>query len=255
MITAILIDDSTSSIEALQLKLEKHCPDIEVVQTCTDPEKAIAAIGTYKPDVIFLDVEMPVMNGFTLLRQVAVIDFEIIFVTAYNHYAIPAIRVNALDYLEKPVSIKQLEEAVERLRVKLKSSLSRKKTGDAAIEKLLETIQQLPGKQASLALPSSEGIQMIDIGDIVWLESVNNYTRFHLKSNQRILISKTMGDYEDRLKDYGFLRIHRSYIINMSYLYKYHRNDGGFVEMKTGERLEIAVRKKQDLLDKLKEME
>lgn len=251
MIKAILIDDSTASIEALEHKLKKHCPEIEIVQTCTDPFKAIEAISFYRPDVIFLDVEMPAMNGFALLQQLPVIDFEIIFVTAYNHYAIPAIRVNALDYLEKPVNVPLLKEAAERLHKKIKLQENKPASGEPEIKKLLEAIQHLPQKQAALALPSSGGIEMASLEDIVWLESVNNYTRFHFANGKKILVSKTIGEYEGRLKEFGFIRIHRSHIINLQYLHKYHRDDSN-VEMKNGTMLEVAIRKKQELLDKLK---
>jgi two-component system LytT family response regulator len=252
MISCVLIDDVQTSIDALQLKLEKHCPDIKVVQTFTDPGAVINSIDFYRPDVVFLDVEMPKLNGFALLQQLPVIDFEIIFVTAYNHYTLPAIRVNAFDYLEKPVNIKLLKEAIERLKKKLGQHTN--KLPGSPLAELLQSIRQLQPRPAELALSSADGIEMVNIDDIVWLESVNNYTRFYLINDKKLLVSKTMGEYEDRLKEYSFIRIHRSYIINLRQLYKYHREDSGYVEMKNGIKLEVAVRKKQELLDKLKEM-
>jgi two-component system, LytTR family, response regulator len=251
MINAIIIDDAQNSIDASQIKLERHCPDIRVIQTCTKPTESIDAISFYKPDLVFLDVEMPAMNGFALLQQIPVINFEIIFVTAYNHYTLPAIRVNAFDYLEKPVDITLLKEAVERLKKKIQGRHSSSASHDAVLH-LLKSMRQSQ-RPAGLALSSADGIEMVNMNDITWIESVNNYTRFHLTDGKKILVSKTLGEYEERLSKYDFIRIHRSHMINLHYLHKYYREDC-LVELKNGIRLEVAVRKKQELMDLLKKM-
>lgn len=253
-VSTILIDDSQSSIDALRLKLEKHCPQVKILQTCTDSREAINAIGLLKPQVIFLDVEMPTMNGFALLQQVPVIDFDIIFVTAYHHYAIPAIRISAFDYLEKPVNVKLLKEAVERLCRKIEERKTQRAEEQASISRLIDSIRNIHYNPPSLALPSGDGIVLVTLKEIVWLEAVNNYTRFYLADERKILVSKTIGDYETRLASYEFVRIHRSHIINLHFLHRYHRDDGGYVEMKNGIRLEVAIRKRQELLERLKQM-
>lgn len=254
----MIIDDSQNSIDALQLKLSRHCPDVKVVHTCTEAVEAINAITFYKPDLLFLDIEMPFLNGFSLLKEIPDLQCEVIFVTAYNQYAIEAIRSNAFDYLLKPVDVKQLKSSIENLEKKISSKSANNNSGEQPtlyqIRTLLQTVEANARQFSVLSLPSADGIELVQPDDIAWLESISNYTRFHFTDGKEKTSSKTLGEYEDLLRAKNFLRIHRSYIINLKWLIKYHRGDGGFVELKDGTRLEVSIRKKQELLNKLKDL-
>lgn len=257
MIQAIIIDDSQNSIDALQLKLSRHCPSIKVVYTCTEPAAAINAISFYRPDLLFLDIEMPLLNGFSLLKEVPGLQCEIIFVTAYNQYAIEAIRSNAFDYLLKPVDVTQLKNSIQNLEKKIAlkgSDIPGEQPTLHQLRVLLQSVEANARNFSVLSLPSADGIELVQPDDIAWLESISNYTRFHFTDGKEKTSSKTLGEYEDLLRTKNFLRIHRSYIINLKCLIKYHRGDGGFVELKDGTRLEVSIRKKQELLNKLKDL-
>jgi two-component system, LytTR family, response regulator len=258
VIQAIIIDDSQNSIDALQLKLSRHCPTIKVVYTCTEPAEAINAISFYRPDLLFLDIEMPLLNGFSLLKEVPDLQCEIIFVTAYNQYAIEAIRSNAFDYLLKPVDVTQLKNSIENLERKIAAKLTADETDERPtlhqLRILLQSVEASARNFSVLSLPSADGIELVQPDDIAWLESISNYTRFHFTDGKEKTSSKTLGEYEELLRAKNFIRIHRSYVINLKYLLKYHRGDGGFVELKDGTRLEVSIRKKQELLNKLKDL-
>jgi two-component system, LytTR family, response regulator len=255
MLKAILIDDSQNAIDALQIKLEENCPTVKVIATYTNPLAAINEIPELAPGVIFLDVEMPEMTGFDLLQSLKEIPFEVIFVTAYDHYAVQAIRTNAFDYLEKPVNTKLLKEAVERLLARLEE---KKKSGiplhQQTLLQLFTSLQEISQQKTQLPLTTIEGITMVQVADIMWVESQSNYTKFYISNAKPVTVSKTMGEYEDFLARHNFFRIHRSTIVNMAYIHKYQRGEGGLIELKNGTRLEVSVRKKQEFLDRLSQL-
>jgi two-component system, LytTR family, response regulator len=255
MLKAILIDDAQNAIDALQIKLEEKCPAVKVIATYTNPLTAINEIPELAPDVIFLDVEMPEITGFDLLQSLKEIPFEVIFVTAYNHYAIQAIRANACDYLEKPVNTKLLKEAVERLLARLEE---KKKSGtplhQQTLLQLFNSLQEISQQKTQLPLTTIEGITMVQVADIMWVESLSNYTKFYISNAKPVTVSKTMGEFEEFLTKHNFFRIHRSTIVNLAYVHKYQRGEGGVVELKDSTRLEVSVRKKQEFLEKLSQM-
>ena len=255
MLKAILIDDSQNAIDALQIKLLENCPEVKIIATYTNPLTALNEIPELSPDIIFLDVEMPEMSGFDLLKGLKETNFEIIFVTAYNHYAVNAIRANAFDYLEKPVNVKLLKQAVERL---LEKAEEKRKNGlpfhQQTLLQLFNSLQEISQKKTMLPLSTSEGITMVSVTDIIWVESLSNYTKFYIQNAKPVTVSKTMGEFEDFLYQHNFFRIHRSTIVNLSYIHKYQRGDGGVIELKEGTRLEVSVRKKQEFLDRLSQM-
>ena len=248
MLKAIIIDDERNSRNALRQKLMNHCPQVNIIAECENGEEGIIAISEIKPDIIFLDVEMPRMNGFTMLQQLqlqnpAAMGFEIIFITAYDHYAIKAIKFSALDYLVKPVEITDLKTAVEKAGEKRK-----KPAANLALETLLYNLMNKEKEQHRIAIPSMEGLQFVNTGDIIYLEAVSNYTNFHLASNKKIIVSKTLKDFEDLLPASIFIRIHHSYIININCIEKYLKGEGGQVVMKNGVALDVARRKKEEVL-------
>jgi two-component system, LytTR family, response regulator len=239
-VRAILIDDDERNLNALSEKLLKHCPQVKIVTKCDTAEKGIKAIDENKPDIVFLDIEMPVMNGFLMLQQLEFKNFELIFVTAYNHYAIQAIKYSALDYLVKPVEIEELKEAVSRA-LKKRTETS----ANPQIELLLEHFQKK--ERQRIAIPTSEGMQFININDIVYLEASINYTYIYL-ANQKFLVSKSLKEFEDILPADVFLRIHHSFIVNKNCVEKYLRGDGGQVILNNGATLDVSKRKKADFL-------
>jgi two-component system LytT family response regulator len=242
MLSAIIIDDETSSRNSLRQKLAKHCTGIAVIGECGNGEEGIKSIEEKKPDIIFLDVEMPRMNGFTMLRQLTTINFEIVFITAYDHYAIRAIRFSALDYLVKPVDIAELKAAVEKAVQKRKTPATNER-----LELLLENLNEKKEHQR-IAIPSLEGLQFVETANIIYLEAKSNYTCFYLTNNTRITVSKTLKDFEELLPASAFIRIHHSYIINKNLVEKYINGKGGQVVMKNGSVLDVARRKKDEFM-------
>ena len=237
-----MIDDDESNLSSLTEKLNKHCPQVEIIARCSNAAEGIQAIDGLKPDMVFLDIEMPVMNGFVMLQQLSYRDFELIFVTAYDHYAIKAIRYSALDYLVKPVEIEELKSAVNKVTV----NHSRKDRG-LQLELLLEYLDKKRPRR--ITIPTSDGLQFIDLENIVYLEASNNYTNVYLANQQKYLVTRTLKDFEQILPPETFLRIHHSTIINRDFIEKYIRGEGGQVMMRNGIVLDVYKRKKVEFLE------
>jgi len=242
-LTAILIDDESNSRNSLRQKLITYCPQVNIVGEAENGDEGIKAIETYRPDIVFLDVEMPRMNGFIMLQQLQHRDFELIFTTAYDHYAIQAIRFSALDYLVKPIEIGTLKEAVERAREKKQTN-----SPNQRIETLLYNLLDEKNAHTRIAIPSMEGLQFVEIADIIYLEAESNYTFINLQPPSRITVSKTLKDFEDLLPPATFIRIHHSFLINKNHIRKYLKGEGGQVLMSNGKMLDVAKRKKTDFL-------
>lgn len=242
VLRAVLIDDELSSLQNLQQKLQEFCPAVKVAAAAHRPEDGILLINQYKPDVVFLDIEMPRMSGFKLLEELHDIDFEIIFITAYNHYAIDAIRISAFDYLVKPVAIKELQTTVDRL---LKQS--QKKSGEK-LEVLRKSLSGTKTQEQKIAIPNVDGIEFLQIKNIIRIESSSNYSKLVLQNGQTILVAKLLKDFEDILLAYRFYRVHNSHLINLDYIKKYIRGDGGQVVMSNGDTIDVSRRKKDDFL-------
>ncbi len=243
MLTAIIIDDETSSRNSLRQKLANHCPEIVVIGECENGEEGIKILGQEAPDIVFLDVEMPRMNGFTMLQQTKNKNFEVIFITAYDHYAIKAIKFSALDYLVKPVEVEDLKTAVEKVMQK-RNQLA----GNKRIELLLQNFLDEKTAHQRIAISSMEGLMFIATDEIVYLEANSNYTSFYLTGNRKITATKTLKDFEELLPDSIFIRIHHSYLINKNRVEKYIKGEGGQVVMKNGVTLDVARRKKEEFM-------
>lgn len=242
ILRAILVDDELSSLQNLQSKLVEFCPDVKVVATAQKAEDAILFIRQHKPDVIFLDIEMPRMNGFRMLDELGELDFEIIFTTAYNHYAVDAIRISAFDYLMKPVAIKELQNALERL-AKYRQTHTRDK-----LDVLRQSLSPNKSQEEKIAIPTNEGLEFIPIKNILHIESSSNYSRIFLTDGKNILVTKLLKDFEDILEPYNFFRVHNSHLINLAYIKKYIRGEGGQVEMQNGDVIDVARRKKEEFI-------
>jgi two-component system, LytTR family, response regulator len=242
LLKAILVDDELSSLENLEQKIIEFCPDIKIVGTAKTPEEAISLILHQNPDVIFLDIEMPRMNAFRMLEELKNIKSAIIFTTAYNHYAIEAIRISAFDYLVKPINVEDLQQAVNRLMALHKENVKEK------LNVLKKSLRENRSQDDNIAIPTWEGMEFINIRDIVRIESSSNYSKVYLQSGQQILVTRLLKDFEEMLSPYRFFRIHHSHVINLIHIKKYIRGEGGQVVMKNGDVIDVARRKKDEFL-------
>ncbi|MBS1607148.1 MAG: response regulator transcription factor [Bacteroidetes bacterium] len=241
-IKAILVDDNMNSLQNLRQKLDEFCPDVSVLAASQSPEEAIGLVRQLNPDVLFLDIEMPRINGFRMLDELEDYDFDVIFTTAYNHYAIDAIRISAFDYLTKPIAIKDLQNAVERL------AATRELQTRQKFEVLRQSFSDVRGQDNRIALPTSEGLEFIVIGQIVRIESNSNYCRLHLVDGKSLVITRLLKDFESLLLPYDFFRIHHSHLVNLKYVRKYVRGEGGQVVMQNGDIIDVSRRKKEEFL-------
>jgi two-component system LytT family response regulator len=246
VITALIIDDEESAINVVKLLLQKHVAEIKEIQTAVGAEEGFKAIDKYKPQLIFLDVEMPLMNGFQLLEQFPGYSFEIIFITAYDHYAIKAIKYSALDYLLKPIDTDELRNAVQRF--------LQKKNNTALHKKIYENFAynlNLPetSSQYKLALTTTEGTFFYFCNEIIRCEAVGNYTRFVLKDKKPLLTSHTLKEYDDLLAEQNFLRVHRAHLINTDFINSFSKDHE--IKMYDGSVIPVSRRKWETIKQKL----
>jgi len=241
-IKAILIDDEFNSLQNLQQKLEGFCPDINIIAISQKPEEGLLLIKQHHPDVVFLDIEMPRMSGFRMLEELGDYDCDIIFTTAYNHYSIDAIRISAFDYLVKPIGIEDLQHAVERL------SKTRYRQTKEKIDILKRSLSDNRSQEDKIAISTSEGIEFIPIKNILHIESKSNYSKIYLPENKSITVTKILKDFEEMLLPYNFYRIHNSHLVNLNYIKKYIRSEGGHVMLQDGTVIDISRRKKEEFL-------
>jgi two-component system, LytTR family, response regulator len=239
---AIIVDDEKNSCETLRVLLQDFCQNVEVKDTCQTIDAAVVAITKYKPDVVFLDINMKGENGFDLLSKLTKIDFEIVFATAYSEYAIKAFKFSAIDYLLKPIDIEDLRRAVEKIE-KRKGVVTSLK-----YDQLLSNLNPGNEKNFKLALASSAGLTFIKIADIVYCEADSNYTTFFMADGKKILVSQTLKEYDELLSPHRFFRIHHSYLINIDAAKQYLRGEGGQVVMVNDVVLDVSKRRKEEFL-------
>ncbi len=247
MIKAIIIDDEKFCIEVLEELLREHCPAIEIVATCQGAEEGIKAIGQEHPNLVFLDIEMPRMSGFDMLEKLMPVEFDIIFTTAYDNYAIRAFKYSAMDYLLKPIDAGDLKLAVGKyLLPRAQHNYS------VQMELLKENIRELdPSHIRRIAIPTTEGLIMQPIADIMYCEANSNYTILHLRNRNKITSSKTLKEYEEILEPHHFYRVHHSHLINLNYVEKYIKGDGGYVLMSDNSTISISRSRKDAFVAKL----
>lgn len=242
MIKVVLVDDQEFCTEALKDILEEHCTEVEIVSICHSGKDGIKAIKKHKPDLVFLDVEMPEMTGFEMLEKFKDPEFDIIFTTSFDKYSIQAIRNSALDYLLKPVNPRELVAAVER--AKKNNGLPQKSN----LQLLYKNLSENKKTFGQVALPSSDGLLFVNVADIIHCESDSNYTTFYLTNKEKIVVTKTLKEVESLLEGNNFFRIHNSHLISLSHIKKYVRGNAGYVIMTDGSHLNIGRNRKEDFL-------
>ena len=240
MIKVVLIDDEKLATEALQMQLKKLRKDVEVVAVFNDPTVAVKEIPKLDFNMLFLDIEMPKMNGFELLIQLQPFNFDIVFTTAYNQYAVEAFKYSAITYCLKPIDDADLQLALNTWEQKQQQTLQKEQ-----FDSFLAAYQSANAASQKVALPTTDGYEFIPVQNIVRCQSQDNYTHFYLNNKENLLICRTLKEVERILGKRGFLRIHQSHLVNPAYLKKYSRSEGGYVVMDNGDQLPVSPQRKE----------
>ncbi|NNE28945.1 MAG: response regulator transcription factor [Saprospiraceae bacterium] len=242
---AVLIDDEPLCTAGLKIDLEEVCPEIEILAAFNSPIEALSKIESLNPDLVFLDIEMPEMSGFEFLNSISKVNFKVIFVTAYDEFAVQAFRQQAVDYIMKPIQRNELKEAVNRVLSTIEENNNYLK-----IEALLNSMQ-FSTKSKKLSVPNADGFDLIPINDIIYCQSHGNYTKIFFGAESR-LISRVLKGIEASLQGHNFHRVHASYLVNLDKVKSIHRNDGGYLIMENDQRINMSRSKKGEVFDKLK---
>ena len=244
MLKAILIDDEPECLRTLEADLRQYCPEVEILACCNSGKAGVKSIHRLEPDVVFLDIDMPFINGFEVLEMMPNIDFEVIFTTAYDKYALQAFKISAVDYLLKPVAPEELQKAVQKAKI-----LREKGNAAKQIQFLVEQLKDIENNTVRrVALPTQDGFEFVLLDDILYCQSDGAYTYVFLNQNKKIYISKNLRYLEDALCDFHFFRVHNSFIINLHHVQRYSRTDGGRIIMKNGAEVKVSRSKKDELM-------
>ncbi len=248
MIRTILVDDEPRGLNTLKKLLQEYCPELKIVAECGDADSARGQIELLEPQLVFLDISLPGKSSFDLLTELEKINFEIIFVTAHHEYTLQAFRYSAVDYLVKPIDEDLLADAVKRAVKRITSS-----SINQNISTLLHNIQRPAGNQEmKLCIPSLKGFQVVDLRDILFCEASGSYTNFYFTGKNSICSAKPVYEYEELLSDAGFVRIHKSYLVNLQHVKEYLRGEGGSVILSDGTEIEVSRRKRDIFMAKMK---
>jgi two-component system LytT family response regulator len=247
-IKAIIVDDEQHCIDALYTMLQKKCPGVQIVGWAKSVKEAKEIVDELQPDLVFLDVEMPYQNGFELLKLFDKVYFDVIFTTAYEQYALKAIKFNALDYLLKPFSVKELQEALDKCRER--KTQRPKEQGTTPMEVFLQNMKTLQQVHKKIALPTINGLVFMPVQNIVRCESTGNYTRIFFTDKKNLMVSRPLKEFEELLSDVDFFRVHNSHLINMQQMQSYIQGEGGFALMSDGTQVEVSRRRKAEFLKK-----
>ncbi len=250
MINAIIVDDEINCVDVLRVMLNTSCPYVKIIGTAHDVDEAYELISTKKPDLVYLDIELISGTAFDLLQKFKEITFDIIFTTAYNHYALKAIKFNCLQYILKPIDREELVEATKRYKDKSTSNF------DKEINSLFENFMKSQSTSSTrIALPTIDGFEFIEINEITKLEADGVYTWIYIIGKEKpIICTKILKHFDELLSDLQFVRVHRKYIININHIKKYYKGDGGYVVLEDGNKVEISRRRKDDFLNSLNKL-
>lgn len=245
-IKAVIIDDEVTALQTLSLMIKHYAPAITNIKTTTDPYEGLLLIKQFKPQLLFIDIQMPLMNGFELLKKVEQFDFSIIFTTAHDEYAIDAIRFSALDYLLKPIDADELQNAFKRFLEMQKGSI----VAEPLYNNFMYNLNVKDKKDFKLALPTLQGTFFYKPEDIIRLQGEGSYTKFFFADKTSLLTAYTIKNYEDILFRYGFLRVHKSHLVNKAHIVNYMTD--GMLTMSDTSKVEISRRRKEDVMEVLK---
>lgn len=244
MIRCILIDDEKNALEMMEWLLKTYCPGVEIVAMCNSAEQGIEAIHAHKPDVIFLDIEMPRMNGFDMLEQFDKLFFDVVFCTAYDQFAIKAFKYSALNYLLKPVDPDDLKATVAR--IEERKSIPTKEQFELLMQNIHQPVKTTPQR---IALTTGDGMIFVPTSDIIYCEAESNYTKVVLQGGKKIVVSKVLKDIDEALSGADFCRVHSSFLINVNRIKKYVRGDGGYLVMDDDANISISRNRRQEFMD------
>jgi len=245
MIRAILVDDEQECLNALAYDLRNYCPEVEIVDICKGGKLGIKSIHKHKPDMVFLDIDMPIISGFDLLEMIGQIDFSVVFTTAYDKYALKAFKISATDYLLKPIDKAELKKAIQK--VETKKSI---KSPNEQVIFLLDQLKALDDDNVKkIALPTFEGTEFINFKDIMYCEADGAYSNVYFVNGEKLYISKTLRYLEEALCDYHFFRSHKSYIVNTDFMKRYVKADGGYLLLDNGKQIKVSRSKKEEIIN------
>ncbi|MFI5192847.1 MAG: LytR/AlgR family response regulator transcription factor [Chitinophagales bacterium] len=243
MFKAILIDDELHGLETLGILLKEYCPNVNILASCRSAEEGLGAIAQHEPDILFLDIEMPVMNGFQMLEQFSKISFSVIFTTSYDQYAIKAIRFSALDYLLKPIDPTELIAAIYKVQIQKHLPMTEQ------FQLLLNKVQHPNHHFSKIAIPTAEGFELIPADQVIRCEANDNYCHLYLKTRDKITATRTLKEMEEQLLDFpSFVRVHHSHLVNLNEVKKYVRGEGGYLVMTDGAVVNVSRSRKTELL-------
>ena len=243
-LTTVIVDDEARSRSTIKDMLSLYCPELKVVGEASNVSEAVHLIRSVCPDVVLLDIKMPDGTGFDVLEQLESKDFALVFITAFDEYAIKAFKFNAIDYLLKPIDPDELVQTVERIK-------TQKRTLQTDLSMVLNNLKDLKKENKKLVLKTAESIFVVNVSDIIRCEASGNYTTFYVHGQHSILVSRTLKDYEELLLDYAFIRIHQSHLVNLDHVLRYDKSDGGTLVMTDDLSVPVATRKREKLLHAL----
>lgn len=244
MIRTIIIDDEKSSRETLSAFLKMYCPEIDLIAEADSAEQGIELLNKHAPDLLFLDVELPLGSGFDLLEAIDHTDFDVIFTTAHDQYALQAIKVCALDYLLKPINLAELKSAISKI------TMDNRKTSGSQLSTFVENVGNINKQLSKIVLPTIDGFEVVHVNNIVRCQADKNYTIFVLENKTKVMVSKTLKEYEEMLTDFDFIRVHQSHLVNASHVQRYIKGTGGYVKMSDDSIIEVSRRKKELLMQR-----
>jgi two-component system LytT family response regulator len=248
MIQVLIIDDEDHIRDSLSKLLARHCPQVSLAGEADGVATGLKAIQSFHPDLVLLDIQMTDGTGFDLLNSFTAIDFKIIFVTAFDQYALQAFRFSAVDYLLKPVNPEALAEAVNRVGQQIQAHY------DLQMQALKENLKNIDKQNKKIILKTTENLYLLNLQDIITCESDNNYTTVHTAQGDKILVSKTLKDYEEMLSGCGFYRVHKSFLINLAHIRRFEKQEGGYIVLTNDLKIPVASRKRDEMLEILERM-
>ncbi|MEO0896995.1 MAG: response regulator [Bacteroidota bacterium] len=249
MIRAILVDDEKFGREALQGALKHYCPEVEILASCSSAKEGLTAISVHQPDLVFLDIQMPHMTGFDMLQEIGQPDFDTIFVTAHDSFALKAIKYSAFDYLLKPLDIEELVNSMRKYQQERKSVYR-----ETQYQQLIEHLQKKLERPEKLAIPTSDGMEFIQVEDIIFCQASGNYTVLQLTRTGTIVTAKTLKELQGLLEANGFCRVHHAYLINLKHIQKYIKGEGGQVLLTDKHEVDISRRRKDEFLRRISKL-